>query len=492
MPELSHKTLFRIVGVYSTIALVSLLAYVVPQLNIAITILFAVVFAVITFRSLEWGALIVLAELCVGVYGYLLSIDVAGAVFSIRVIMFVIWMSIALVRIGFYERAKFLEFIQKNQRLLLLIPLFVLVYGFLRGLWMGNDMHTLIFDSNAWIVWLYALPFIYVVKNKLLLWHSILAAAVWWSVVSVMVMYIFGHQFEHIGWWAYHWLRDFRLVEITHIIGPFFRIFSQSMIFAIIPGFVLFIDLIQKRTWTKHTKYNFWLLIVISIGIVASQSRSFILGIGVAVIFGVVMVYVKKAHMAFSAVKTVSVPIMAIFSSIAVLVIFALFPVPLVDLDSFSLLDRFSSDEPAAQSRIQQLEPLSRAVSESPILGAGFGKTVTYTSSDPRIVAQSPGESGLYTTYAFEWGYFDMILKLGYIGFFTFIAFLYLIIQKGQKALQLVYTPYTLGLFLSCIALLVVHVTTPYLNHPIGIGYFICVIILGSWYDRSTQEEQKI
>ena len=47
-------------------------------------------------------------------------------------------------------------------------------------------------------------------------------------------------------------------------------------------------------------------------------------------------------------------------------------------------------------------------------MGRGFGATVTYQTRDPRILADNG--SGEYTTYAFEWGWLDIWLKLGIFG----------------------------------------------------------------------------
>src|SRR5690606_26066340 len=75
--------------------------------------------------------------------------------------------------------------------------------------------------------------------------------------------------------------------------------------------------------------------------------------------------------------------------------------------------DQFASDA-AAASRWQQLPPLREAIESQPAFGYGLGKTVTYISNDPRIRQQSP--DGQYTTYAFEWGYLDQLLKFGLLG----------------------------------------------------------------------------
>ena len=113
-------------------------------------------------------------------------------------------------------------------------------------------------------------------------------------------------------------------------------------------------------------------------------------------------------------------------------------------------------------------------IKEHPILGSGFGAQVSYRSSDPRVLAQNP--DGLYTTYAFEWGWLEHWIKFGIIGFGLMIVIVW---RLGERILK---TPapdwMRYGLFASLIALAVTHIFTPYLNHPLGLGY---LMMLEGW-----------
>jgi O-antigen ligase len=102
---------------------------------------------------------------------------------------------------------------------------------------------------------------------------------------------------------------------------------------------------------------------------------------------------------------------------------------------------------------------------DSPIFGQGFGKTVTYETEDPRLVQAGNSQ---YTTYAFEWGYLDFLLKLGIFGLLAYLWLLYsiLIYQFKKRGIQA-------GLGLGLLFLIIAHFFTPYLNHPLGIIYVI-------------------
>jgi len=118
---------------------------------------------------------------------------------------------------------------------------------------------------------------------------------------------------------------------------------------------------------------------------------------------------------------------------------------------------------------------LSDKIFKSPLLGFGFGSTVTYRSSDPRVLSDNP--SGLYTTYALEWGWLDIWLKIGFIGMaiYLFIIF-YLIfkILRGIRNKEFVDKNFLIiGLSAALLSITVLNNFSPYLNHPLGIFFLL-------------------
>ncbi len=170
--------------------------------------------------------------------------------------------------------------------------------------------------------------------------------------------------------------------------------------------------------------------------------------------------------------------------------------------------DRITISEPAASSRAAQLEPLNSAIVRSPIVGYGFGKELEYRSSDPRRLVQSGG-TGIVKTWAFELGWHDLALKTGYIGGFLYLSFILLLMRQMLKIpnhkrqitnksqitsaksqtdwgfsnwnlfgiYNLEFGIYRLTMLLSLLALIAIHVFTPYLNHPLGIGILLLAFI---------------
>ena len=140
------------------------------------------------------------------------------------------------------------------------------------------------------------------------------------------------------------------------------------------------------------------------------------------------------------------------------------------------ITDRASkiTGEAAVSSRWNLLPKLWEEILKAPFLGQGFGATVTYKSSDPRVLESSP--TGEYTAYAFEWGWLDIWLKLGLFGLIAYLA----LIGKVLKSTF----PYfkknnlALGAMISLIVICFVNIFTPYMNHPLGIGYLISISVV--------------
>ena len=111
-----------------------------------------------------------------------------------------------------------------------------------------------------------------------------------------------------------------------------------------------------------------------------------------------------------------------------------------------------------------------KSIKEEPLLGHGFGKEITYFTSDPR----SKGE---YTTFSFEWGWLDQIVKVGiglvWILIIWIIRIYYLAFQQLKDKPVIV-----LSLMSGLTALVIIHIFSPYLNHPLGLGFLMLTTLI--------------
>ena len=124
-------------------------------------------------------------------------------------------------------------------------------------------------------------------------------------------------------------------------------------------------------------------------------------------------------------------------------------------------------------SRWALLPELLNNIKQAPILGKGFGTTITYKSSDPRVLQSSA--TGKYTTYAFEWGWLDVWLKLGIVGLLAYFVLIAKICITGLRQNNNFINQ---GVIIGFIVIISVSMFSPYMNHPLGIGYLILANVI--------------
>jgi len=480
----------------------SFLGYLLPAANGLVFWLLGTVALALAVWRLEWAVWLALIELIIGSKGYLFFAELFGARISIRIalwlIVMLVWLAktlIVLIReknTGAEIKNFFLSLKTGERRSFALLALFVL-WGFINGLLITrNGLAGTFLDFNGWLFFLLIFPLLSVLRkreNFENLLPLLVAAALWLAFKTFFLAFIFSHAtMDSAAFRLYRWVRTSGVGEITQVKGGFFRIFFQSQIYSLI-SFLLFSAMLvsqiiraklsellkTKNFWLAFCGLSFFLAIILF-----SMSRSFWLGLlaGLLLLLPYMHHETKKLGQNFlkKFAVTVFVFFIALIFSVALLVLTVTFPVPAAigGFDANSLLNsRLDTGEAAVVSRWELLPKLWQKISSSPILGRGFGAELTYQSSDPRQLL-SPNK-GIFTTYTFEWGWLDIWLKLGLFGF---AVYLLLIFQLAKSTLKnktdnFPGTVLASGLFCALIALTVVNFFSPYLNHPLGIGYLI-------------------
>lgn len=467
----------------------SFLGFISPVLMNFLTVALSVSFLFVSLHDLRWGIMAILAELILGVYGYLFVLHISGVVVPLRYIFFIIWLSIFFVYA--LRRGKFKEILIGDNLILFIGIIFVIFFGIVSGFLSGNSYANIFFDANGWLFWLYFLPFSIFIIPWQKLWPLFLALISWLAAKTLFLEFIFSHKLTFWQYWLYQWQRDFRLAEITPISGALNRVFSQSQVFLILPFLIFILYFITKPilkfNLSERAGLVFTLLVIASLYI--SYSRSFWLGVFLALFIFFGFVFLKRGQTKELVAKKGRMfwlPISFIFSGLILVFALVNFPYPPTLQSSFDklLTARFDSgfSEPAANARLKMLSPLWQSIKPVWFLGSGFGTTVRYFSSDPRLVATSPGGSGEIVTFAFEWGYLDIWLKIGVLGLIIYLLILIKILAKLTKDAIRYNDIFLFGLAVSFLALLFLNITTPYLNHPLGIGYIYIIILLSASY----------
>lgn len=448
--------------------ILSFVAYFLPLFNKVAFFVILGLTLILALEKLEYGLYILLAELFIGSKGYLFYFDTGGVSVSLRIALFLVVMAVWL-----YGRLKIKDLRLEINRWWWILFAFI-AWGFVWGLIRGNSFQNVFFDFNAWIYFGAIFLFIDTIKSREQIENAmqIFTAAVALIVLKTFfLLYIFSHGLEVAMYPLYRWLRQFLIGEITLMDSGFYRIFFQSQIYVLIGFFILVAFLIWQKD-KKDTRY--WVLTIGSLSsILISFSRSFWVGLAFGILTLLVFLIIKKFPFG-KIIKIGLCGLAVLIAAAGIIFITVKFPYPTPGKISFASMfeDRLTDlSEAAVRSRWDLLPPLGRAIMKHPVIGSGFGTTVTYKSSDPRAVQLSP--DGKFTTYAFEWGYLDILLKIGLAGL---VVYLLLITQIWRSLRRLgragdYFLP--LGLLLGISALLATNFFSPYLNHPLGIGYLL-------------------
>ncbi|MBI5230029.1 MAG: O-antigen ligase family protein [Candidatus Magasanikbacteria bacterium] len=466
---------------------ISLLGFLYPQFAFAFFVLVAVGAAALAFFYPRDFLYVTFVELAVGGMGYLFFAHIGGFSVSIRLAFFVIACAAAL-----YHGIKNHTFFRITESALWgkwLWLAFFAALGVVHGLLRGYNPRAVFFDVNAYFflayIWVW-IVFLRTREDLNALKPYALAAVSFLAFKTALIYFVFTHAVPLNVPLIYKWIRDTGVGELTPAQGGFYRVFFQSHIYLIIGWIYAMIALLKEESRMRR-----WLLwgfsaFVVS-SLIMSLSRSFALGLASA---AGSMLFVVLIFWRFTIKETLRYGGLMIASVLGgVLMVLAVTFWPYPARNPFSLSDawgtRFTYDA-AASSRWAELSPLWRAVKDDWLLGAGFGKTVTYISNDPRVRAEHP--NGEFTTTAFEWGYLDIWLKIGIFGLLAYLIILkniFVGLFKSAHACVLrgnweeVIVPSTLAF--SLLALAVIHIFTPYLNHPLGFGI---VILAAVWLDK--------
>lgn len=490
---MQHKFFAKILGFIAILELASWVAYTDERLNTAFFYILVFSVLALSIHKLEYGIYALVAELVVGSHGYMLSLAVSNFTISLRLGLFLV----VFIAWGIWAvRQRMIYFFQSPVWKWYIALFTFLVIGVIMGYINGNSLSDIFFDWNGYLFFGMILPFTQAIRTRQQV-YSILfvlfAGVAVLAIKTVLLVFLFSHSeyFVYYLTTIYKWIRDFRIGEITLQPNGFYRIFFQSHIYVLYALCISIALLLYRWRW----QYIVGVAVTITL-LFLSYSRSF----WVATIFvlAIMAAYMMlKRYVKFSRLIKVYAVAVGLFA-VGYITILGVINLPLSTdggsgVSAGSLLTERTQDpttEAAGSSRMALLQPLVQKNLEHPLLGSGFGTNVTYRTQDPRALATNP--DGYYTTFAFEWGYLDLWLKLGLAGTIVYLILLGLLILRGYSLVNMfgksVDRYIMVGVLFGLIALVVVHALTPYLNHPLGIGWIVMVTVIFDYYTRHSHE----
>lgn len=504
MNNLNYKKITLIMSGFLVIEILSFFCWPHPILSGVIIGILSLAIIILSSYRLEYGFLALLSELFIGSMGHLFFVDLDAGKFPLRIAIWTAFMTVFAVKFirqlimgkSLFKRSlesqSYLKSIKdfSGKKQFLILAAFILIAlanGFVRG----HSLINIFSDFNSWIFFLLIIPAIVIYgdrdEKKIARLKTIfLAGALWISLKTLIFLYIFTHDCA-ITPDIYTWLRKTLNGEMTPTLAGWPRIFIQGQIYAGFAYFMLFWSALPKlRLKALFSRDNILIISGAALflsTLIISFSRSFWMGLVAAIFFSLILVWNL-----FSFKKMVTAGIWLSGSLIlSFVIIYAVAAFPYIyRTGNFgaSFINRVSDGgESAITSRWTLLPVLMNEIGREPFFGQGYGATVTYKSSDPRVLKNNP--DGQYTTYAFEWGYLDLWLKLGLLGLAAYLWILFLLIKngiiKGIKTNKTLYFSLAAGL----VFLVVTNIFTPYLNHPLGIGAIIissCLIRINRIY----------
>ncbi|MDD4901151.1 MAG: O-antigen ligase family protein [Patescibacteria group bacterium] len=466
--------------------LLSFLGYYHPIINSLAFFLVIISTIFFSLRRLEYGLYVLLAELFIGSFGYLFYFESGGIKISLRLALWLVIMSVWLAKFaGDWLRTKKFPLVwKKNSYAFYCLALAIFVcWSLINGFLQANLPGNIFFDFNNWLYFLLILPLLYPIKNDgdlPAMAPVFLAAIAWLSAKTIILAYVFSHNFGGLAIDLYYWVRQSGVGEITQIVAGYNRIFMQSQIFILIGLFILLIYLLKNIKERPAELKNNQLIILATLcltALIISFSRSFWIGLaaGGLTVWSLALGKLRTNLKQFFIFNALALFCLLLSFIMILAVIKFPWPEPYGGFNPADLLSQRATQltgEAGASSRWQLLPELWQKIMAAPLLGKGFGATVTYKTNDPRILAQSP--DGLYTTYAFEWGWLDIWLKLGMFGLIAYLALLIKIIKDGLK----INSFFSLSIITGLIVLMAVNIFSPYVNHPLGIGYIIVAMAM--------------
>lgn len=496
MLKINRKIIWLTLIIFLVVEALSFSGFIWPVINTLTFIIILVTAIALTVYGLEYGLLIIFTELFIGSLGHLFYINIGSQQLPIRIALWAAVMSVFFIKfliqlIKLRKAAPYWLSLKtfSGLKTFAWLSIFILI-GVINGLGRGHNLPLVFSDFNSWLYFLMLLPVVVVYgsgdKLKIeRLQNIFLAAAIWLSFKTLVLLFIFTHNVG-IAPDIYLWLRKTLVGEMTPTKTGWPRIFIQGQVYSAIAFFFAF--------WFNQAGFKFkeffkqsniitlifagWFLSAVLI----SFSRSFWVALIGVLIFSLLLIWKIQSFqkMLTAAAWYIATGVMS-FIFIYLVVAFPYIHLPSTDFSS-NFLDRVNSgNEAALASRWSLLPVLFKEIQKEPFLGQGYGATVTYFSSDPRILENNP--SGKYTTYAFEWGYLDLWLKLGLLGLVAYLFLLIKMVIDGLKKGLRENNTMFFALVVSILFLMITHAFTPYLNHPLGIGFLLissCLI----WSNR--------
>ncbi|MEK7648202.1 MAG: O-antigen ligase family protein [Patescibacteria group bacterium] len=454
----------------SAITLVSLVVFRTAQVETVLCGLLVVAVFVLALRRLEYGVLALIAEIFTSGNGHLLELHAGGAVISLRMGLFGVVMLAWIIDV--VRKRRVAALMRERTVRAILAMLAVIMWGLVNGAWIEHlPIARVLADGNNWLYFAAVLPvFDLATRAHRAQWFSQVSSLVRAGVVFLcakawLIFVLTAGAGSAVATYLYHFVRQTSGGQIAPASYGMWRIYEWPQLILLPVLVYLVAQLIVQVRERAVQKWTVVALLIVVSTVVLTLFRSFWLG-AIAGLGCMALWYVRKQ---FGVVVKTKMIVVGLVIASTLLIMGVGTTLAWLHSGTPSIQKEiFTTGEPGVQNRVAQAGPMWTQIKSAPILGSGFGTAITYESTDLR-------EQGQFTTAALELGWLDMWMEVGMVGVLVFVGFLVFIFRGAQP-----------WVVCSVIALVVVHLVSPFLNHPVGIA-ILGILFVYSAVDKNAQ-----
>lgn len=381
-------------GIFCTLRLLSWAVSPFPLCESLVGVSLVALVTTLFLVKKEYGYIAVFGELILGGSGHLF--DVFGL--SLRTVLLFVSILFMLFQ------KEYTQWTQVQRRTQYLVGALIV--------WVGvASIFGLVHGHGVQAVYQDALPFAYLVFIPTLIswWRDarlrqlalriLVAALIGHTLFSLLTLGLFSSHIVRIQDPWYKWIRDVLMGKVTDMTNGFFRVVLPDHLL-VVPALVG----VSVATVTKKIKTSAGLLATISLLIILAInfSRTYYIALVCALIAVWATTHIKR-----SLLVTISMYVLA--AGLFLVLNLAASHGQSTGLELVSA--RFGGivrphTEESAYTRKALLTPITEKIIAHPVLGNGFGETVTIQTND-----QAP-----LTTRQFDWGWLELLTETGLVG----------------------------------------------------------------------------
>jgi len=456
------KRFFVLLGALVVFYLLSVAGFYCPILQSIIFCLLVVAMIILVIWRFDWAMIFFLAEWFFGQSGHMFEFH--GL--SLGLILFVILMAGWLVR-KIVKKEQFTFFRQPISVGWLLFVLFLFL-ATLRGYWSHHAENLILGDalSYSFIFLIFPLiEFLKFAKNRQWLVKIVAAAIVGASFFTVFNLLLYSAHLSQVHDSFYWWIRNVLIGKVTDTGQGFFRIVLPAHLWFLPALLVALAAWWQKELSPRAKKQLIFSAILLSLALLINFSRAYFLGLIIGLLLFKIFLPWRKWIIFLLAVVV-----------ILVIEFNAIYFITTGHWGGLGFLSgRLGTivqpeDEMSSLTRLRILPGLLANIKNNLLVGTGLGTTIAY---------QDPLSQTLKSTYYIDWGWLQLLVDLGLLGFVAYLIFLgQILVGLIKKICLKINMVFYAGLLAGLLALMVATLTGPFLFHPLGLFYQLFVVSL--------------